>query len=182
MNLLIGPLIGAAAALAAVFAREIYARFRDRRSLAVALLGEVELLLKAISDDRGVYERFEKLLRTNPGRTFDETFMGTLQAEKGALEYRVSIYEKCVGQIGQLDPEVARGLVRFFYFVDGVRDSIRPMIFNTNLTPDFRIAFLSGILKTKLPEGIKEGRSLHALLETHATEGVVASLLRRISR
>ena len=166
--------------MAAVFAREIYARFHDRRSLAAALLAEVELLLKAVADDRGVYERFEKLLRTNPNRTFDENFMDALQAEKGALEYRVSIYEKCAEQIGQLDPEVARGLVRFFYFIDSVRDGIRPLIFNRNLTPDFRIEFLSGILKTKLPEGIKEGTSLHALLEARATEGVVDFLGRMI--
>ena len=149
--------------------------------MAAALLAEVELLLKAVSEDRGVYERFEKALRTKPD-ALNELFMGELQARKGALEYRVSIYEKCAQQIGQLDPEVAKGLVRFFYFIDGVRDEIRPTVFSPNLTPEFRLEFLSGILKRKLPDGLKEGRSLHSLLQAYATMGVIAFLFMRISR
>jgi hypothetical protein len=160
-------LIGATAALCAVWARESYARFLDRKSLAAALLAEVELLLKAVVDDKETFERLDKWFRAAPsGESADHGLLTILEGHKGALNYRVSIFEKCAQQIGQLDAETAKSLVRFFYFVDGLRDEARPILFNPNAPLDVRREILCWMLRRNLPKGIREGLYLRDRLET----------------
>ncbi len=167
---LIGALIGAVASLVAVFARERYVRFRDRTSLAAALLAEVELLLVAVADERMVYGRLDKLFRTLPEDAENPTLLKLLEVQKGALDYRVSVYEKCAPQqIGQLDVEIATGLVRFFYFIDWMRENARPILFNPQFPREVREGTLQYMLNQHLPKEIQEGRNLQQRLEAVAT-------------
>jgi hypothetical protein len=132
-----GAAVGATATLGAVWLREIYTRRRDRKSLAAALLAEVKLLVEAVTAEKGVYESLSKfVLRDGDVTAVPPDTLRQLQAAKGALDYRVSIYEKCALQIGQLDPEIAERLVRFFCFVDEIRDVARPIFFDPEAIPD----------------------------------------------
>lgn len=157
----VAALIAATAALCAVWGRERYARFLDRKSLAAALLAEVELVLKAVADDKRTYDRLDKWFLHPDNREL----LKILEAQKGALNYRVSIFEKCAQQIGQLDAETAKGLVRFFYFVDGIRDEARPILFNPDTSPEARQQTLHWMLRRNLPDGIREGLDLRDRLE-----------------
>ena len=134
---------------------ENYRRYLDRKSLAAALLAEVELLLKAVAEERGIYDRMEKWDDTSVPADRELPMMS--ETYKGALNYRVSIFEKCAQQIGQLDAETAKGLVRFFYFVDGLRDDVRPILYNPNTPPSVRRRILRWMLRRNLREGIREG-------------------------
>lgn len=99
----------------------------------------------------------------------DPSIIRLLEAQKGALNYRVSIYEKCAQQIGKLDAEVGKGLVRFFYFIDGVRDDTRPALFNPDTPHEVRKNTLRWMMDKHLRSGIREGLDLHRRLETEAT-------------
>jgi hypothetical protein len=55
--------------------------------------------------------------------------------------------------------------VRFFYFIDGVRDDLRPAVFNPEWPLEVRKTILKGLLEHRLPEGIREGIRLHHHLE-----------------
>lgn len=161
-----GAAVGATATFGAVFLREIYTRRRDRKSLAAALLAEVKLLVEAVADEKGVYESLNKLvLRDGDVTAVPPEILRQLQAAKGALDYRVSIYEKCAPQIGLLDPEIAERLVRFFYFVDEIRYEARQIFFNPEAIPEVRRDNLNRLLNTHIPQGIQEGESLRRLLE-----------------
>jgi hypothetical protein len=61
-----GAVVGGGVSILTVWLRESYARHLDRKSLAAALLAEVELLLKALAAERGTYERLERVLSNPP--------------------------------------------------------------------------------------------------------------------
>jgi hypothetical protein len=113
-----GAAIGAGVAVLTVWLRESYARHLDQKSLAAALLAEVEVLLKAVVVERGVHAQLYKLLLERPLDEVTSPAMRRLEKleklletqQKGGLDYRVSIYEKCAQQIGHFDPEVGKGL------------------------------------------------------------------------
>jgi hypothetical protein len=108
------------------------------------------MLVDALGNEATIYRQLlEVITLGNPV----PPFIGT------PFMFRVSLYEKCASQIGQLGPEEAAGLVRFHGFIDGLKDEGRTLFSDAKPAP-LRMKTLSWLLDEHLPSGMGQAKEL----------------------
>jgi hypothetical protein len=157
---LAGALIGAVASLFAVVAREKYARFLDRRSLAAALLSEITSIMRVFEDYKYVelYEQVQEILQraaesgiVAPGNRAEPTF-------------RTTVYERCADRIGMLGTDEAAAVVRFYGFLNGVRNTVN-RAYDASLSMQDRISTLEFLNRQLFPNELHRAKALQHKLE-----------------
>jgi hypothetical protein len=116
--------------------------------------------MEAIEKDRANYELLRQAVQKGVPAP---PFFGS------ALTFRVSIYEKCANQIGQLGKDEAENLVWFHGFVDGIRDDA-PRLYRDSDWParEPRMKSFNHLLDEYLPAGMLRAKTLQRKLEAAA--------------
>lgn len=138
---------------------ESYRRRLDREVLAAALLSEITSIMQTFEDYKYVdlYRQLQEALQR-----------AALSGAPGTEPtFRATVYEKCADRIGMLDRDDAVGVVRFYGFLNGVRNAVR-QAYDGNLPMQVRVFSLQ-FLNTKLfPVELPKARALQSRLETAA--------------
>jgi hypothetical protein len=138
---------------------ENYRRHLDRRSLAAALLSEITSIMRIIEDYDfvGQYRQLQDVLQR-------AAQSGALVPRYAEPTFRATVYEKCADRIGLLGADEAVAVVRFYGFLNGVRNAVSRAT-ASDLPVQDRISVME-FLNTKLfPAELPKAKALQHRLE-----------------